>query len=258
MKQYLDEVEKVVNSLPQVDKPEKWKAKNYVGAGKSKLRFLDVKIPDVRNAFKQGFSFYHPKNKDIDVAKTLKIFDYIWKNSNYFEVLLLPSYFVSTLTVEQKIKFKKILFSWIKKIDNWALSDELSAHYSQILENDSNVISVYRKWNRSKNPWERRQSLVGILFYSRFRKKALPWGEIKEFINPLLKDKDYFVQKGLGWCLRESYNIYPESTYKYIYAQAGVIHPAAWYACNEKLTSQQKAELKKKRSADRLKIKKRA
>jgi 3-methyladenine DNA glycosylase AlkD len=258
MKQYLNEVEKIIKNLPRADKPEKWKAKNYVGAGKSKLTFLDIKIPDVRDTFKKGFSFYHPKSKNIDTEKTLKIFDYIWKNSDYFEVLLLSSYFVSTLTVEQKIKFKKILFSWLKKIDNWALSDELSAHYSQMLEADTRVISEYRKWNRSENPWERRQSLVGLIFYSCFRRSPLSWQQIKLFLMPLLADNDYFVQKGVGWCLRESFNLYPVPVYKYIFTHAGTIHPAAWYACNEKLTLSQKAELKKKRSADKIKIKKRA
>lgn len=257
MKQYLDEVESLIKKIPKVQKAEKWKAKNYVGAGKSKLDFLDVKIPEVRKVFKQGFSFYNPKEKNFDVEQTLKIFDYIWQNTNYFEVSLLSSYFASSLSVQQKLIFKKTLFSWLKKVDNWALSDELSSHYSQMLESDSTIISLYGKWNSSKNPWERRQSIVGILFYSRFRKKALPWKEIKNFVQPLLTDSDYFVQKGVGWCLRESYNLYPTSVYKYIYEQAGFIHPAAWYACNEKLSLKQKIELKKKRKSCKLKKRKR-
>lgn len=251
MKPYLKEVETIIKALPAVKKDSKWKAENYVGAGKSKLIYLDIKIPDVRKVFTQGFTFYNIKDKDIDLKKTLKIFDYIWKNSLYFEVLLLSSYFVSRLTIEQKVQNKKIIFSWLKKVDNWALSDELSAHISQILEHDNSVLLDFKKWSQSKNTWKRRQSLVGLLFYSRFRKKPLPWLTIKPFVERQITDKDHFVQKGVGWCLREAYNLYPMDVYKFIYANAGKIHRTAWFACNEKLNTQEKLKLKKKRSVDR-------
>ena len=54
---YLGEVEEELAKLTAVVKPPKWKAENYVGAGVSRYRYLEVKIPDVRARLKRGFSF---------------------------------------------------------------------------------------------------------------------------------------------------------------------------------------------------------
>lgn len=253
MEKYLLEAERVIKSISSVDKPDKWKAKNYVGAGKSRLEFLDIKIPEVRKAFNQGFSFYRPKTRNIRKkteqsetvthSQVLKIFDYIWKNSRYFEVMLLALYFAATLSAKEKVKNKKLLFSWLKKIDNWAHSDELSNQFAQMLDEDKSLFRFYKKWNNSSNPWERRQSIVGILYYSRSRKKPLSWGFINPMIENLLRDEDYYVQKGVGWCLRESYNLYPEKVFPYLIRKAKKIHPAAWTASTEKLSKGDKATL---------------
>lgn len=258
MDRYLNEVESIIRKIKPVKKPSKWKAENYVGAGQSKLKYLNIKIPLVRKTFQNGFSFYHLKNKKVDIDQSWRIFDFIWNQSEYFEVMLLSSYFVASLPIEEKIKKKKLLISWIAKVDNWAHSDEMSAHYSQMLEFDNSLLKVYDKWNRSKNPWERRQSLVGLLFYSRFRKKPLSWKRIKPFVDSLLDDEHYYVQKGVGWCLREAYNLYPKVVYSYLYSHVGNISAVAWVACTEKLNKIEKEKLLKRRKALRLKTKKRA
>lgn len=247
MEQYLSEVESILTKISPVHKSEKWMAKNYVGSGRSKLKFLDIKIPQVRAAFKEGFSFFQIKSKSNNIKECWKIFDYIWKNSEYFEVMLLSSYFAASRPVEEKIKYDSLLLSWLDKSDNWAHSDELSGHYAQMLEFDNSYYELYEKWNRSNNPWKRRQSLVGILLYARFRKKPLSWHKIKPLVDRLLLDEDYYVQKGVGWCLRETFNLYPDVVFQYMQKKAHFIKPAAWTACTEKLSKVQKTKLLKLR-----------
>lgn len=259
MKKYLKEVEEVILSITPVVKPEKWLAKNYVGAGRSNLKYLDIKIPLVRNAFKNGFSFYHPKSKSNDEKLCWQVFDYIWKESKYFEVMLLSSYFVSTKSIEEKIANSQILFSWQGKVDNWAHSDELSNHYSQMLEVEPKYYALFKKWNCSSNSWERRQSLVGLLFYSRFRNKPLAWTKIKPMIDNLIDDEDYYVQKGIGWALREAYNVYPKTALKYITQKSSELSSIAWVAATEKLEKKIKQAIlnkrkKVKKSKQRMKV----
>ncbi len=247
MKKYVIEVETRLKAVKPVKKPSIWKAESYVGGGRSKLSFLDIKLPDIRNEFKQGFSFYDPKNKKFDL-KTLEAFDYIWKNSNSHDALLICLFYVKTLPFSVRKEHRALLTTWLDKVDNWALSDELSGLYSEYLEDDPSWLSLYKKWNRSENSWKRRQSLVGLLFYSRFRKKKhLTWKQIKDFIDPLLGDSDYYVQKGVGWTLREAYQWYPETVFDYIYKNSGKIDPVGWYACTEKMSAKEKAALKVRR-----------
>lgn len=247
MRKYLGEVEKRLKSIRRVSKPSIWKAESYIGGGRSRLKYLDLKIPDVRNEFKKGFSFYDPKLKEFN-PEQLEIFEYVWKNSSHFEAMLFSLLYLNTLSFEHLKANRKRLLGWLDYVDNWAHSDELSKFYSELLEDDPKLISIYRSWNKSTNSWKRRQSIVGILFYSRFRKKRfLKWNQIKELVDPLLRDEDYYVQKGVGWALREAYHWYPKAVYKYIFNNTGLISPTAWYACTEKMSAVEKKNLKKER-----------
>lgn len=245
MKKYQLEVEKSLKKIKPVEKPSMWKAESYVGGGRSSLSFLDIKIPDVRRAYSKGFSFFKPAKKKPFDKNELEIFNYIWKNSQSHETLIVCLYYLKSLSFSVRRENRDLILSWLARVDNWALSDEMSGLFSEFLEDDLELLSVYRKWNKSKNAWERRQSLVGLLFYSRFRKrKHLTWPQIKSFLDPVLNDNDYYVQKGVGWTLREAYHWYPEAVYAYIKTNAHIIDPAAWYACTEKMSIKEKNKLK--------------
>ncbi|MBL7545394.1 MAG: DNA alkylation repair protein [Bdellovibrionaceae bacterium] len=247
MKKHLVEVESALKAINPVAKPSIWKAENYVGGGRSDLIYLDLKIPDVRRTFKKGFSFFNPQHK-IFKKENLETFHYIWTHSLHFEALVICLAYVKSLPFEVRKRNRSLLLGWLSKVDNWAVSDELSGIYAEFLEDDVELLAIYKKWNRSKNSWERRQSIVGLLFYSRFRKsKFLSWPQLRQFVDPLLGDEDYYVQKGVGWALRESYNWYPKEVFNYISENVLAIAPAAWTACTEKMSLREKALLKTRR-----------
>ena len=69
----------------------------------------------------------------------------------------------------------------------------------------------------------------------------------RQLLTPLLNDKEYFVQKAVGWTLRESYNVYPKKTYVFINEHIRMISPVAFTTCLEKMTEKEKQALKQKR-----------
>ena len=109
------------------------------------------------------------------------------------------------------------------------------------------MLDIIKKWNASKNLWERRQSLVSLYYYSRTKKQHIDFELTQQLIFPLLSDKEYFVQKAVGWTLRESYNVYPKQTYSFILANIKNITSTAFTTCLEKMTEKQKLTLKQKR-----------
>lgn len=248
MKSYLKEAEDRLIALVAGRTPTKWKAEDYIGAGESSLRYLNLKIPTVRQAFKQGFTFSKRPPEE-----QWPIWDYIWQNSDYFEVMLLASYFAASRPVAELVEKDHILLSWLKRVDNWAHSDELSSHYSKMLEfNQRKLLPVFRRWSVSKNPWEKRQSMVGLQYYARQRRKRLPCATLLQFIERHMDDEHYYVQKGVGWALRESWNAYPKPTYAYLKKNAHRIPPAGWTAATEKLSPKEKAELSRRRRLGRV------
>ncbi|MBK7666930.1 MAG: DNA alkylation repair protein [Sphingobacteriaceae bacterium] len=116
-------------------------------------------------------------------------------------------------------------------------------------------METLKKWNKHKNPWLRRQSMVALLYYSRTKNQHLPFKTIISLVSTQLQAQEYYVQKGLGWTLRESYNVYPDLTYKFVSDNFHKVSPVAFTAAIEKMSEKEKTILKQKRKAHRAKNK---
>ncbi|MEJ0081711.1 MAG: DNA alkylation repair protein [Puia sp.] len=91
---------------------------------------------------------------------------------------------------------------------------------------------------------KRRQSVVSLLYYSRTKKTHLRSLKLKKLVTPLLSDKEYYVQKGVGWTLREMYTVYSKETFPYFVKHIKAISSIAFTIAIEKMTAQQKVQLK--------------
>lgn len=139
-----------------------------------------------------------------------------------------------------------------KRIDNWVHSDLLSGLYAQFLESyPEEVYPQMVEWNRSERPWERRLSIVSLFYYASQRRQKLSFELAVPLITSLIHDDHFYVQKGVGWALRELYNSYPEQGLDLIRSYASQIPPAGWYAATEKLSTEERASLKARRGAGR-------
>jgi 3-methyladenine DNA glycosylase AlkD len=244
----LKEVEKIIKTAPS-----KWVSKDVVFLKKYIGTQYDIKglsIPAVRSIYKTGFSF-----SKLNIEDQIEIWDYIWQNSNLHEALSLAIFFweknIDKLDITNSWNCIK---NWTAKIDNWAHSDGLSGLYSDLLEaKPKTVLPQLKKWSKSKNPWERRQSVVGLVHYHRKRNNILPYSVLIPFVENLLGDKDYFVQKGVGWALREIGNAYNKETFAFLKKHYAEISGVAFSVAAEKLNNKEKEELKALRKSARKK-----
>ncbi len=234
------------SATPSRRNTNKWYIKsNYLMLGNS--------VPDIRKVLKKienNLSHYSHK-------KTKEIFNKLWHTSETFEVLFLPVLYFSNLKNELNLDDWIILKTWTKKIDNWAHSDIYSGVISCLVEkHPEEMLNEMKQWNKSKNPWERRLSLTSLIYYSRTRKHLLPANKILNLIKNLLKDEDIYVQKAVGWTLRECGNHYKKDTKHFIKKNILNISPIAFTSAVEKWSSDEKIPLKLKRKISRIKNKK--
>lgn len=216
---------------------------------KNKVDTTTKNTSSQRMLFKQNFSF-----SDFTLSEQLVIWDYIWKNSNDFWVCM-----QSFLFLEKYMKDKEFLVTawdtiktWQKKVDNWGKCDALSKIYTKVLELIPDKVNAQLKeWNKSSNVWDKRQSLVSLLYFSRTKKTILPYETIIPFVIELIDDKEYYVQKGVGWTLKELYNVYPNEALKFIEKNTKRISSTAFSAATEKLEKADKERLKKMRKPSR-------
>lgn len=209
---------------------------------------LGLPVPPQRTALRRRYSF-----SALPVEAQLPIWDAVWREGRYYETKCQALYYCGTLRrPEDLIRAWSVVRRWIGLVDNWDRSDELSAIYSRILEViPEKVYPVLARWNRSTNAWKRRQSLVSLFYYSRSRRAVLPAGKIFPLIERLIDDKDRFVQKAIGWTLREAREAYPEETVKLIEAYSTQLSAIAFAEASSKLPAELRARLRSVRAAAR-------
>ncbi len=184
------------------------------------------------------------------LSEQLVIWDYIWNHSPDIWTRI-----QAYLFLELHMKNKNFLSDswetikhWQQKVADWGSCDALSKIYTKILEIiPDNVLVQLRQWNKSANPWDRRQSVVSLLYFSRTKKVLLPYDTIIPLIANLLEDEEYYVQKAVGWSLRELYHVYPLETLHYLNENFQKVSATAFAAATEKLKKEDKEKLKMRR-----------
>lgn len=211
---------------------------SYIG---TKYRVLGIKAKTQRDLCRAGYSF-----SKQPIETQLAIWDHIWKQADIHEVMSQAIIFV-----DQKLNRLdpatgwKVVKGWVDRIDNWAHSDMLSKFFGRWMDKiPEAVFPQMVKWNSSKNPWERRQSMVSLVGYTKSKQPVHGIEEQLWLVKPLLKDPDYFVQKGVGWALRELGVKYPSEVWMFLKAHVKEISSVAFSAAAEKLDRGKKDVLK--------------
>ncbi|MBY0552922.1 DNA alkylation repair protein [bacterium] len=230
-----------------------FKPEDYIkgnGMETSKLKFLNHSMPTVRNFLATLFKTKaesHAEHLFEDMQK-------LWFESDIFDAKIVALYWLDQQDEKFLIKNHKKILNWITQIDNWAHSDAYCSTLGRMFDHSPHLLlPTYKKWNKHKNSWHRRCSMVGTYYYSRMRSNPLDFATAATLVNPHFKAPEYYVQKGVGWTIREMYNVYPRETIKYIENNLHQLSPIAWVAASEKLPAQVKQPLLKKRKENRKK-----
>jgi 3-methyladenine DNA glycosylase AlkD len=213
------------------------------------LKVLGHRLPLMHEIEEDGFSFYKLSKQDI-----LKTWTYIWNNSEYLEPMYLPLFYYRRHLNDLDKKAWKTLKAWVNRVENWEHADALCALYSVLLERFPKLIEpTLRTWNKSKNPWKMRCSIVSTIYYASKNRKAPPLKLVFELATPLIKHKDPYIQKGVGWQLREAYKLDPKRTLAFINKHLLDLPATAFSYATERVPKDEKAKMKAKRKAARTK-----
>ena len=248
---YLNHLQEcLINNASKLSKEQLLSIASYMGSGH---KFLGVSTQTQQLLAKKMYGL------TIEKKELIVLMHEAFIKSKVYEVktsaLLLAEYHFKKS--EQKHLYKTML-GWVNHVDNWGHSDGLSKLLTRFLEMEEfekPFLETLKKWNKHKNPWLRRQSMVALLYYARTKNQHPPFKTIIALVSTQLEAQEYYVQKGLGWTLRESYNVYPVLTYKFVSDNFHKVSPVAFTAAIEKMSDKEKNTLKQKRKAHRAKNK---
>ena len=206
------------------------------------LSVVSANVPAHRKAARHVYTF-----SNGSFEEQLKVWDHIWNNTTGFWVRVHATFFL-----ERHLKKSEhleamwpVIVQWQDSVADWGLCDALAKVYTKILVvAPDKVYRVLRQWNKDGDLWKRRQSVVSLLYYSRTKKDYLSFTKITALITPRLVDKEYYVQKGVGWALRELRNVYPKEAHAYLTKHIRTVSPIAFTIAIEKVSEADRVKLK--------------
>ncbi len=163
---------------------------------KNKFEFYGIKSP-VRKEISKPFLQKHYLPRKNDLNSIIKV---LWnKPQREFQ------YFAQELVFKYKNRFevKDILLfemmvlnkSWWDTVD--FIAAKIIGNYFKLFPEQIN--SVINRWLKSENIWLRRSALLFQLKYKNTTDTEL----LSHIINTLTSSKEFFINKAIGWVLRE-------------------------------------------------------
>jgi 3-methyladenine DNA glycosylase AlkD len=216
--------------------------KEFLREARQHINTIKVNVPAHRSSAKHIYSF-----SGKSFSQQLGIWDYIWHHADEFWVKVHAIFFLERhmKKTDSLKQMWPVVRKWQDKIDDWPLCDALAKIYTKILVVEpAKVYPTLKQWNKDDDLWKRRQSVVSLLYFSRTKKEYLAFDKIETLVTSLLNDKEYYVQKGVGWTLREMYTVYPKQTSSYLIVNIKSINSLAFTIAIEKMNADARDKLK--------------
>jgi 3-methyladenine DNA glycosylase AlkD len=197
------------------------------------IKALVGNVPLHRRESRREYSF-----SNLPFGEQLAIWDELWRTENSFWLQLHAYFFLERRLKKENelLQMWPVIVRWQDHVDDWGLCDALAKIYTKILVvMPDEVYAQLKAWNHSENLWKRRQSVVSLLYYSRTKTRYPTFSEVEQLITPLLADKEYYVQKGVGWSLRELHTVYPKETLPWLKAHIKQVSAIAFTIAIEKM-----------------------
>ena len=153
-----------------------------------KQKMYGVKTPVLNELVKKY------KDGSFDLAEEL------WKSGALEEKIIAIKILEKTGKTDPD-RLLKLFKKFSKEIDNWVVCDGLGMQFLRgiVKTHQQQIFDLAKKLNHSKDPWQRRLSLVMVEWYTRHSDTHK---EIKSLVEHLEDDKEYYVKKAVVWIKR--------------------------------------------------------
>ena len=159
---------------------------------------------DANNKFVPGSKkVYGVRNPVLnDLAKQFKdggfeLVKELW-NAGAYEEKITALKMLGCIAKKDPAQSLQLIQHFAKGIENWAECDTMGMQsLKPILKtHQQEVFALAKKYNTSKDMWQRRLSLVLVEYYTRYS-NLLP--EINALVKALEDDEEYYVKKAVVW-----------------------------------------------------------
>ena len=166
----------------------------------NKFEYIGIKTPERCKIFKSFFKEYKNEEK-IDWEFVNKCWENKYREFQYVAADYLKNK-KDKLTIDDIPKFKQLILkkSW------WDTIDNLDMTIGALALKDSNVNKILLEWSLDENIWLRRIAIDHQLL----RKEKTNTELLEKILKNNLGQAEFFINKAIGWALRDYSKISPE------------------------------------------------
>lgn len=168
--------------------------------------------------------------QELGVPERVELADALW-NTNIFEARLSAAKLLTQARIRPDEAVWDLLQGWLPDFDSWAVADHACMAMQKRLVADPARLDEVEGWTRSDHMWTRRAALVATLPWT---KQNHPKPEDLERRDRILgwaasyvADRDWFIQKAIGWWLRDLSKHDPARTRAFLERHGEAMKPFA-------------------------------
>ncbi|MEP5760986.1 MAG: DNA alkylation repair protein [Litoreibacter sp.] len=159
---------------------------------------------------------------ETDVAQRVALADALWSENTHEARILAAKILTQARLRPDDTDAWQLIASWVPDFDAWAIADHACIAMQKRLVWDPVRLDTVETWITSDHMWTRRAALVATLPWTKqnhpkpaeleARKRILGWAA------SYVEDNEWFIQKAIGWWLRELSKHDPEATRSFLQA----------------------------------------
>lgn len=192
------------------------RARNEKRYLKSPQKFYGLTVPSLRKLAKAWLR----DHKDASIEEVIKLSQALWAGE-YHEQRMLAIFLLVYRVKELNFVHLPVVEHMVQTAVGWAQLDMIAAWLcGQIFkESPRRMTAVLKKWIKDGNFWVRRAALLTLL--GPVRKEPRHFVLFQDLATPLLREKEFFIRKAIGWVLRELSKVDPQLVYEYVREHKG-------------------------------------
>lgn len=199
------------------------KAAEMAAYHKAQREYLGVAVPQI-DALARGW------REGLDLPGRLDLAARLW-DSNIHEARVAAAKLLTQARIRPDDRVWQLIAAWVPQFDGWAIADHVMKAGEKRLVADPSRLDQVEAWLDHPDFWVRRAALVGTLPWTRIR-NAKPHelaarARILDWLERLADDRENFIQKAIGWWLRELSKHDPQQVRDWLQAHGARLKPHA-------------------------------
>lgn len=175
------------------------KAPEMAAYHKAPRRYLGVTVPQI-TALADGW------RAGMDVPGRVALADALWQ-TDIHEARIAAAKLLVQARLRPDEAAWDLICSWVPAFDAWAIADHACDAGQRRLLADPSRVRTVAGWTTSAHMWTRRAALVITLPWAKMNHLSPQDAAIREEVlgwaAGYVTDRDWFIQKAVGWWLRD-------------------------------------------------------